>query len=115
MQSIAMFYKNIGAWIKKERLEKKQTQTNLSKVLGVTFQQIQKYEKASNQLNLHYFMKLCDHFGKDYTQVLSNCKDNLFLPEELIKQGYITVSTEEISKDPNINLSANYWIEKKSE
>ena len=34
---------------------------------------------------------------------------------ELIKQGYITVSTEEVSKDPNINLSANYWIEKKSE
>lgn len=115
MQTPSLFYKNVGAWIKKERLIKGKTQTQIAKVLNVTFQQVQKYEKASNNLNLHFFIKLCEYFDRDIARVVSDCKDNLFLPEELVKQGYITVTHEEISKDPNLNLSPTHWIEKKGE
>ena len=114
-QTSTMFYKNIGAWVKKERLFNNKTQTDIGKVLNVTFQQIQKYENANNHLNLEFFVRLCEYFKQDISTVVSNCRDNLYLPEELVKQGYITVSSEEIAKDPNVNLSAKYWIGKESE
>ena len=43
-----IFNKFIGAKIKKRRLELKKTQTWLAKRLGITFQQVQKYEKGIN-------------------------------------------------------------------
>jgi len=42
------FNKYIGIKIKEKRLEKKLTQTKLGNKLGVTFQQVQKYEKGIN-------------------------------------------------------------------
>lgn len=112
-QTTTMFYKNVGAWLKTQRLLKKQTQTEIAEIIGVTFQQIQKYEKAKNKINLDFFVKLCDYFKVDTGLVISNCRDNLYLPDELVNQGYITVSTQEVSKEPNLNLSAKYWIDKK--
>ena len=41
----------VGRKIKTRRLELKKTQTWLAKKIGVTFQQVQKYEKGSNGTN----------------------------------------------------------------
>ena len=43
------FNKFIGARIKKRRLELKKTQTWLAKKLGITGQEVQKYEKVINR------------------------------------------------------------------
>ena len=56
-----------------------------------------------------------EHFGDDLSRVISDCYDNLFLPEELVKQGYITVSSEEIAKDPTKRLDPKHWIQKKAD
>ena len=54
------FNKFIGARIKKRRLELKKTQTWLAKKIGVTFQQVQKYEKGSNGTNLFNLKQIAD-------------------------------------------------------
>ena len=43
--------KYMGRKLKKRRLQLKHTQTNVAKLVGVTFQQIQKYEKGVNGLS----------------------------------------------------------------
>jgi transcriptional regulator with XRE-family HTH domain len=55
-----IFNKFIGAKIKKRRLELKKTQSWLAKKIGVTFQQVQKYEKGSNGTNLFNLKQIAD-------------------------------------------------------
>ena len=45
------FDKSLGQRIKTRRLELNKTQSWLAKKIGVTFQQVQKYEKGSNGTN----------------------------------------------------------------
>lgn len=42
--------KNIGLRVRARRIEKKMSQTQLGDELGVTFQQIQKYERGANRI-----------------------------------------------------------------
>ena len=55
------FYKNVGLWMRMTRdsQPKKRTQTSVAKHLGVTFQQIQKYEKGVNNIGLKKFYDVC--------------------------------------------------------
>ena len=45
-----------------QRISKKKTQTQVGKVLGVTFQQVQKYEKSANGIPSTKLMKFCNHY-----------------------------------------------------
>ena len=66
-----LFEKEIGKWLKKTRLSKTKvnpltgrtmvvTQTKLAKHLGVTFQQIQKYEKGTNGVSSARLLQLAN-------------------------------------------------------
>ena len=50
-ENVRQFNISVGQKIKKRRLELKKTQSWLAKKIGVTFQQIQMYEKGSNGTN----------------------------------------------------------------
>lgn len=50
-EDVRQFNLSVGKKIKTRRLELKKTQSWLAKKIGVTFQQIQKYEKGSNGTN----------------------------------------------------------------
>ena len=65
----------IGKWLRKTRLAESYTnpitgrkivttQTKLAKKLGVTFQQVQKYEKGLNVIGLFKFKEICVFFNK---------------------------------------------------
>ena len=54
------FNLSVGQKIKSRRLELKKTQTWLAKKIGVTFQQVQKYEKGSNGTNLFNLKQMAD-------------------------------------------------------
>ena len=113
-----MFMKNISAFVREKRLEKKKTQSFVADWLGVTFQQIQKYEKNSNDLGLWNFVVYCKKFNVDAGMVISQALDNMYLPEQLIEEGKIqvtTVTSQEIANDPTHRLDAKYWINKKNE
>ena len=51
-EDVRQFNLSVGKKIKTRRLELKKTQSWLAKKIGVTFQQVQKYEKGSNGTNL---------------------------------------------------------------
>ena len=52
------FNQVVGEFIKQQRLSKnpRMTQSMLAKALGVTFQQVQKYEKGLNGMSLQKFL-----------------------------------------------------------
>lgn len=52
-----------GTFIRDVRKAKKISQSELGKKAGVTFQQIQKYEKGSNRITLERFCKICEALG----------------------------------------------------
>jgi len=60
------FYKNVGKWIRltRESCPIKVTQSKLANHLGVTFQQIQKYEQGRNCIPMYKFVKVCEFFNK---------------------------------------------------
>jgi len=47
------------------RYAKAQTQMKVAKVLGVTFQQVQKYEKMDNELSAIRLIQFCDAYEID--------------------------------------------------
>ena len=54
------FDKSLGQRIKTRRLELNKTQSWLAKKIGVTFQQVQKYEKGSNGTNPFNLLQMAD-------------------------------------------------------
>lgn len=49
----------ISARIRERRLEINMTQDNLGKALGISFQQIQKYEKGVNRVSASRLYEIC--------------------------------------------------------
>ncbi len=57
--------KNIGLLIKLRRKEKSMTQQELASKLGITYQQVQKYESGINRIRASLLMKIADVLGVD--------------------------------------------------
>ena len=58
------FNKHLGNKLKLRRLALGLTQTKVAKAINVTFQQIQKYEKASNKVSLFKLHKIAEYTQK---------------------------------------------------
>ena len=80
--------KNLGDWLRKERKKtfmlvdgkkKPITQSMVAEKLGVTFQQVQKYEKGDNTIPIFRWFALCDYFS-----VQPNTVKELVTSEEVI-------------------------------
>ena len=54
--------KQIASMLIAWRYAKGQTQSKVAKVLGVTFQQVQKYEKGQNGLSAEKLILFCQHY-----------------------------------------------------
>ena len=53
----------IGKQLREFRLRNKLSQRELGETMGVTFQQIQKYESGRNKVSLKVVRKLCSHYN----------------------------------------------------
>tara|TARA_R110002051_G_scaffold291463_1_gene355495 strand:+ start:66 stop:389 length:324 start_codon:yes stop_codon:yes gene_type:complete len=73
----------MGKWLRKTRLSETYinpltnrkmitTQSKLAKKLGVSFQQVQKYEKGLNVIGLYKFREMCVFFNKRPQNVLES-------------------------------------------
>lgn len=49
----------IGTLIRQYRRDRDLTQSDIGKGLGITFQQVQKYEAGTNRISLTTFLRLC--------------------------------------------------------
>ena len=76
-----IYHMNLGIFLRKVRLERKKTQTQVAKALGVTFQQVQKYEKGTNAISLYNLVKWWEYLNvnRDLHVVLKNCSNNFYL------------------------------------
>ena len=56
-------HKKIGSNLKRLRKQSKLTQSNVADVIGVSYQQIQKFEKGINRIFAHQILDICDCFN----------------------------------------------------
>src|SRR5882672_9246928 len=52
--------KHVGSRVRMRRLLLGRSQTNLAEVLGITFQQVQKYEKGTNRVSASRLQQISD-------------------------------------------------------
>ena len=118
MQNDNLLNTEIGKVLRDLRLSAGMTQSKVANYIGVTFQQVQKYEKGANALSITKFVRFCNLFEISATKLLE--KTGVMFKHDKEnptgKQVKITeVSLEEITKDPKMRLDAKYWIKKKEE
>jgi transcriptional regulator with XRE-family HTH domain len=61
----------IGARLRTYRVSKRFSQEELAKSVGVSFQQIQKYEKATNRISVSMMLRLCAAMAIDPLEFVS--------------------------------------------
>tara|TARA_R100000654_G_scaffold25308_2_gene48730 strand:- start:1929 stop:2303 length:375 start_codon:yes stop_codon:yes gene_type:complete len=85
-----IFSKVVGLQLKKIRLIRKKTQTRLANKIDVTFQQLQKYEKGTNECRLINLLKLSEALDVEldyfYKPLLEN---NLKFLTKRERNGYV--------------------------
>ena len=64
--------KIVGLNIRDQRVKRKWTQTQLAEKLGITFQQIGKYEKGQNGLSAIRLLEISKQFEVPYHVILPN-------------------------------------------
>lgn len=74
--------KSIGKSLMHYRLSIGMTRPELAGLLGLSQQQICKYENGTNRISISMFLKFCQAIGVDYKKVL----DERLLPEVLINK-----------------------------
>ena len=85
----------IGLQLRKIRLMRGKTQSRVSKAVGVTFQQVQKYERGQNGISLNMAKKLCEYLDVSIDYFIKPLEDkNLtFLKRKMnvypIKQDFV--------------------------
>ena len=65
----------VGLNIRNQRIKHRWTQTQLAEKLGITFQQIGKYEKGQNGLSAIRLLKISKEFKVPYHVILPNDDD----------------------------------------
>ena len=70
--SVSAVDKAIGLRLKTFRMQRRLSQTALGDKLGVTFQQVQKYENGTNRLSSAKLILLCDLLHVKPEQILGN-------------------------------------------
>jgi len=81
-------YQHIGTQIKRRRVAgigrsyKLVTQSELAKVCSVSFQQIQKYEKATNAVPIHNLIKIANYFDTSILEFLPAAELNQAVAKE---------------------------------
>ena len=69
--TVDSLYRIWGLKLRKKRLELNLTQTDTSKILDVTFQQVQKYENGANKISFDKIVIFCQKHGIGYDYFLN--------------------------------------------
>lgn len=71
-KSANMVDKYVGIKLKRKRLELHYTQDQLAEIVGLTFQQIQKYESGLNQIPMQNLYKFAELLGVEISYFFDN-------------------------------------------
>lgn len=67
----------MGARVKRLRINRGISQTDLGSSLGITFQQIQKYEKGANRISTSRLFQMAQAFGITTSELVSGLEDSV--------------------------------------
>ena len=70
-ENIVCLYRVWGLLLRKKRLALNLTQTDIAKMMHVTFQQVQKYENGANHLSFDKIIIFCEKTGTGYGYFLN--------------------------------------------
>jgi len=84
----------IGQRLRSVRRVRNLTQGDLAAYLGVTFQQIQKYENGTNRLSVAVMLRLCDFMEFDAAEFVSGIKAGS--PQQSAKAASLTKRVRKI-------------------
>ena len=62
--------KTVGQKLRMYRKQRNFTQTDIGNIIGVTYQQVQKYEKGTVRLPLPSLVRICNHLNLEYKSLL---------------------------------------------
>jgi len=91
---------HIGKRLALRRTQIGKTLANVSKVLGVSFQQMQKYEKGINKLSGANLYMIAKYLGVDINYFFANLS-----VKHTNANAYLELREEKNNKEPNIVLS----------
>ena len=83
----------VGITIRRLRKERGLSQTELGTALGITFQQIQKYERGTNRISASMMVKAPRALGVQPADLLLPKIDAAPLPPAALLQGYAAIKT----------------------
>ena len=61
--------RRLGAWLRRRRIDRGMTQAQMADQLGVTYQQLNKYERGINRLSAGRLLQCVDVLGIDLTEM----------------------------------------------
>lgn len=65
--------KYVGERLMQMRREKGSSQTDIGKVVGVSYQQIQKYEKGRNRISVSRLWRICEYLNVTPNHFFDGC------------------------------------------
>ena len=68
------FDRKLGARVREERLAISISQTRLAEYLGVSFQQVQKYEKGINRMSVETALDVADALGIPFEKLIKGMR-----------------------------------------
>jgi len=71
---VSDYRKNIGQTIKRYRLAAHMSQMALAEKIGISYQQLQKYEKGINNISLHRLRQICESLKIPLSAFLEGCE-----------------------------------------
>lgn len=107
--------KFVGSRVRARRVGLRQSQTNLGQAIGVTFQQIQKYENGSNRIGASNLFKIANALGVEVSFFFEGMPDDIaklgLIPRG---QGLAESAPSDFEHDPmssreSIELMHNYF------
>ncbi len=112
-KSILITSKEIGSLIKKRRSELGISQEDLSAALGVTYQQVQRYESGQNKLNVENLQQVAGalsvpisyFFGTDKPLVVAEPHAQYLSPEENTLLKYFKKIKDEKAKNVLVQVA----------
>jgi len=95
---------HVGARIRARRKMNKMSQEELAQALGVSFQQVQKYEKGVNRVSGGRLMQVAAALGCDISYLLENAPTNGKTIKHIQRDGSLSVSALDAVASDNIGI-----------
>ncbi len=99
---------HVGRKLREARIAKGLTQTELGKALGVSFQQVQKYEKGTNRIGSSRLWDICVFLSLSVSYFFEGLKRDGRTPTETALSARAIQLAKEIEEIPDAQIKTSF-------